>query len=250
MINFIIDNKYRLVKLNGKEKLIKLDYIDYDKHFMRFTFNKMLITGNRTKRIEIEYKDDKYFLNTKEVMIVDIIPIIDGYTKEQYNYVKNLSKEIKDSIIEYTTNQYSKINTYLENNQVPYDEHLTNIINNIDFAFQNAPKLKKDIVLFRGLRLPDIYDTRRKTNIKLATFKGLYKGFMSTSLQIYNTEMFKNKTCCTFEVNLPKNSKCLFIEFISNVPTEQEVLIQRNSILSIKSFTENNIIKADLVYYG
>lgn len=246
MINFIIGNKYRLLKKNGKGKKIKLDYIDYNEHLLYFTFNKLSIMGKNPKEIKIRYINEKYFLNDKDVEIVDIIPLTSDSIIEQYNYINNLSDDIKGSIIEYTTNKYIKINNYLEKNQIPYDKSLTDIIDNIDIAFKNAPPLKENIVLFRGLNLPDIYDSRRKLNIKLATYKGMYKGFLSTSLKIYNTEMFQNKTCCTFEINVPKKSKCLFIEFISNVATEQEVLIPRNSILAITSFTETNIIKADL----
>lgn len=247
-MNFIIGNKYKLTKPNGKIKIIKLNTILSDANMLYFTFIKKKLF--KTKVIDLIIKFDKnenYYLKNKLVKIEEIPEKVQNIIIEQYNYINNLSEQIKDSIIEYTTNKYTEINKYLDNNQLPFDKNLNDIISNIDIAFKNAPPLKEDIILFRGLNLPEIIDKRRNKNMPLMGYKGTYKGFLSTSLQKFNTEMFKSKTCCTFEINIPKNTKCLFIELISNVPTEQEVLIQRNSIISIVSFNENNIIKSELI---
>lgn len=258
MVKFIIGNTYKLIKpKKNKIKLVKLGFIDYNNNLLFFNYIKNSFWKRISSRenkdlfdivLTYDSNDSKNFhLNNKKVNIEGIPTQILNSSIEQYNYINNLSDDIKDSIIEYTTNKYIRINKYLDDNCLPYNKELSLIINNIDTAFQDAPLLKEDIILYRGLNLPDIYDKKRNNNMKLAGYKGIYKGFISTSLLIYNTEMFQNKICCVLKINVPKNTKCLFIEYISNIPSEQEVLLQRNSILAISSFTNNNIINTQLI---
>lgn len=249
MLDLVIGDAYKLKKLykdkhKDKPKIIQLKSIDKDNKLLIFDY-KFFISFK--KHIVIRF-DDKYnyFLNDKKVVIEEIPYNILNSTIEQYRYINGLSDEIKKSIITYTSNQYTAINKYLDNNCLPYNMNLSKIISDIDLAFKNAPVLKDKILLFRGLHLPNIFDKKRNSNMVLSGYKGIYKGFISTSLLVNSTYMFNNKTCCTLRIDIPKNSKCLFIEFISEVPDEQEVLLQRNSILAITSFG-NNIINTKLV---
>jgi len=269
MINLVVGNTYKLIKpIKNKVKIVKLKFIDDNHKLLYFNYVKssFLKKINLKKNkdvfdIVLSYNDlegktmstypttivnYEYYLNNKQVTIEEIPIKMTSSIIEQYTYINNLEDKIKESIIEYTTNQYIKINAYLDNNCLPFNKRLSEIINDIDFAFKNVPPLKDDIILFRGLNLPNIQDKKRNTNIKLAGYKGSYKGFISTSLLIHNTKMFQNKTGCVLKINVRKKSRCLFIEFISNIPNEQEVLLERNSILSINSFS-NNIINTNLI---
>lgn len=57
--------------------------------------------------------------------------------------------------------------------------------------------------------------------------------------------MFTLNSCCLFKITVPIGSKCLFIESISDFNLEQEVLLPRNSIISVVSFS-NGTINAEL----
>jgi hypothetical protein len=161
-----------------------------------------------------------------------------------YSYIQKLPTEIKESIVDYTTNKYREINDYLEHDMKPNNKELNIIISNIDKAFEHSPKLTEDIIVYRGLNMPFIKDTRRNTQLILGQYKGKYKGFISTSADKSSTEMFTydNKTpkCCIFKITVPKGKKCLFLRSISNFEAEEEILLPRDSVISIVSFDSNN----------
>jgi hypothetical protein len=169
-----------------------------------------------------------------------------------YSYIQKLPTEIKESIIEYTTNKYREINDYLENDMKPNNNELNIIISNIDKAFEHSPKLSEDIIVYRGLNMPFIKDTKRNTQLLLGQYKGKYKGFISTSLDKFSSEMFtfsntKTPRCCIFKIIVPKGKKCLFLKSISDFEAEDEILLPRNSLISIVSFdSDNNLINAIL----
>jgi hypothetical protein len=130
---------------------------------------------------------------------------------------------------------YKEINEYLDNNLIGTD---TRIDNN---AFVNAPAIKNPIILYRGLNLPNIKSSRGRNALLLGQYKGQYKGFLSTSLDEFSSKMFTFNSCCVFKIIIPPGTKCLFIESISDFNLEQEVLLPRNSIISISYFTDGTI---------
>lgn len=159
-------------------------------------------------------------------------------THNQFIYVNSLSNEIKESILSYTTYMYSVINDYLEN-KTQNNEKLNKIIKDIDIAIKNAPPLQKDLIVYRVLNLPVIKSIKYKNKLLLLGYKGLYKGYISTSLDKNVTNIFLNKdneeevSSYLFKICVKKGTRCLFIESISNFESEQEVLLPRNSIISI-----------------
>jgi hypothetical protein len=158
-----------------------------------------------------------------------------------YLYANSLKDEVKASILQYTGDNYIKINNYLEDNSTDneymiYDsEYLNNLIYDIDCAFSYAPKLDNDIILYRGLNMPVV------KKMPLFGLKGLYKGYMSTSSDIRVSMMFSGSTNYILEIHVKKGQTPLFIELISDVPTEHEVLLPRNTILNITGFKKRKI---------
>lgn len=151
-----------------------------------------------------------------------------------YLYTYNLKDKIKASVLEYTGPNYIKINNYLEDKRSD-SEYLNNLIYDIDCAFSYAPQLDNDIILYRGLNMPVV------KKIPLFGLKGLYEGYMSTSSNISVSRMFNGNTNYILEIHVKKGQAPLFIELISNVPTEQEVLLPRNTILNITGFKKRKI---------
>lgn len=236
MIKYLIKNGADIY-INHDEVLIyslQMAYFEISEYLLKMGSG---IYAKNNKKIDFEF-----LINLNKNKKIKYIEKINQYP-EQYNYINNLSRESQNNIIMYTSSKYIEINTYLENNKLPNNKMLNKIIYNIDNLFENAPLLKENIIVFRRLVLPKIYDSRRKKNITLAGYKGLYKGFISTTLVDISNEI--NNT--VLQVDIPKNSKCLFIEFISKYSGEQEVLINRNSILSIISFERDNLIKTKLI---
>lgn len=85
---------------------------------------------------------------------------------------------------------------------------------NFQNTILNAPTINSQIVLFRGL------------NIKLGEVGNTWtdKSFTGTSLDIGIAASFAD-LCCVYEIHVPKNTPMLYIESITKVSGEQEVLL-------------------------
>jgi hypothetical protein len=153
-------------------------------------------------------------------------------------YPYNLPEDIKEGVILYTTSMYRDINEYLESDRYPQNLFLDGIISSIDEAFKNAPKLDKDITLYRGLHMPEMPINHQRGRLILSGYKGLYKGFLSTSHDIDSSVMFTGKNGQLLKITIPKGETALFIEMISNIQAEQEVLLPRDSIIEVVSIEQ------------
>lgn len=69
---------------------------------------------------------------------------------KQFKYIHRLPEDVKNSLVLYTTAMYKEINEYLDNDLIGTNQHIDNIISNIDSAFKNVPPLTKSIILYRG----------------------------------------------------------------------------------------------------
>lgn len=179
--------------------------------------------------------------------------------KNQLEFFKQLNPKIKNSIIEYTGDFYKYINDYLDtgkNNSSHTIEFLKSTINNIDLAFKQVPKLNDEIIVYRGLDIQTYSDSRRKT-LMLPSYKGKYSGFISTSHDINVAYKFVNHTETTqkkildmkgnklyqhsiLKITVPKNARVLYLGFPSINPEENEILLPRNSIMTVDSITRYN----------
>jgi hypothetical protein len=135
---------------------------------------------------------------------------------KQFEFVEKLSEKVKDSIWQYTCFDYVELNRMLRENERLFPKHQT-IINNIDYAFQNSPKLEKEIIVYRKLR---VFDVNKMTSVISATYD---KNFVSKF----------RADCCILVITLPVGSSVLPIESISNVPEEKEILLNRKGMYFI-----------------
>lgn len=167
----------------------------------------------------------------------------------QKDFIDALSPNIIPSLIEYTGDVYTAVNNYLEgklDNRVDrIDEYIRStdyiklVVKNIDSAFKLAPPLQNDLVVYRGLNLPIYTDSRRNT-LMLPNYSGKYDGFVSTSHDINVALRFVNREGkkmpkTLLKITVPKGSKVIYLGFQSINPDENEILINRNSIISVDS---------------
>lgn len=155
-------------------------------------------------------------------------------------YIYNLKEEIKKSITAYTSNKYNEINNYLENNRLSRNSDFDILINDIDIAFAEAPVLDVDIKVYRGMNMSVPKNMRYRSKNPLFGYKGLYKGFISTSIDPIG--MFSGGPGgILLEINLKRGQPILAIKMISEVSEENEILLPRNSVIKIIKFHLNRI---------
>jgi hypothetical protein len=108
-------------------------------------------------------------------------------------------------------------------------------------AINSAPRLKSPLIVFRGINTENVFDTKRNRHIPLLGYKGKHKGFMSTSLSRSVSKGFGYNKCCMFIILIKEGTKVLYLENISDKPDEQEILLPRNSVLSIVKFGNGTV---------
>ena len=151
--------------------------------------------------------------------------------EKHFSYVNSLSDDIKKSLNQYTKSYYSNINTYLregglrERNTEIFMKKLTENISNIDTAFKFAPAISDSLTLYRGQEF-EIFDTKSFTSAS-TVLESAYRFF----------ELFEG--CCLYVITLSPGSKILPLRHISEEPSEEEILIDRNG----RFFITNTEIK-------
>ena len=137
--------------------------------------------------------------------------------EKQYVYVMSLSRDIKESIKDYTGSEYEYINQQLRTHR-PLTFSQKEIVDNIDKAFVTVPPIEEPTVVYRGIKdkyIPDLHS------------------FISTSFDVDATHKFRGRHCCVLRILLPVGSKILPIKEISDHPDEKEVLIGRFGKLNV-----------------
>jgi hypothetical protein len=178
------------------------------------------------------------------------IDYTEEFRKEQEKYIESLSEEQKEAIIEYTKN--TNINKFLlaitsdKNTERDY----SNEVDLIDKSINAAPPLKHSLIVYRGMILTDPIQNRktRTGHFRLFNYSGKYKGYTSTTLFEKITRLFQQDTDkgIIFEIHLPIGFKCLYIKPLSKFRYQEEVLLPRNTIISIKKFKANNHVIAEV----
>jgi hypothetical protein len=190
---------------------------------------------------ELEYDPDYEMYQIQEPESEKQIKIL---LTPQFNFVNSLSDDVKHNLTTYTTPEvYQNLNEKMRNSFGTYNNldlklsfEEQNILDSIDYAFENVPKLIQPLTLYRGVanlypryslrKTPTNYfDTKRMISIISATYdKNIAKSFASS----------KNK-CCFLVLTIPAGSSVLPLQFISDVPSEKEILLNRKGMYYITS---------------
>jgi hypothetical protein len=179
--------------------------------------------------------------------------------REAREFIKQLSKEDRTSIFNFTEFTYISINKLLSgalhaDTEPTYDK-IVGQIGVLDALFDRAPKLTSNIVVYRGMSpSTKTRQARFSTlgNDKTCTNDMMDKRFISTSTDIrvafdnvYTSETLQKNVstddmCCVFVINIPAGIKVLAVEDISSYPEEHEIILNRNTKLR---FVEHKIEK-------
>lgn len=160
----------------------------------------------------------------------------DELLEPQLDYVKSLDKKYKTALKYYTGSGYDEINRYLENldkgKNNPYNDYANTLIpriNDIDQVFKDVPPTTKSFVVYRGIKL--------KHKIEQDFIS---KGYVSCSANKKTSLTFnalKTHVCCFFEITIPKGSRIIPLEGITQCPAEMEILLSRDSKFHVVKHT-------------
>jgi hypothetical protein len=137
--------------------------------------------------------------------------------QKQIEYVKTLDKDIKDSLRWYTGDEYKSFNECLR-----YGLKMTHVqkthLANIDFAFENAPPLDSQIIVYKGIIGKNIFSD---------------KAFISTSKYYENTLKFAEtyNNCCVMKITVTEGSRILPVQSLTQYKDEEEILLDRDGVL-------------------
>lgn len=153
---------------------------------------------------------------------------VEMYTnlKLQFDFIDNLSENIKDSIRNYTLNAYMAINTKLRNNEKLLKIE-QDILDDIDYAFKNVPPISSQITLYRAINSSHpVYKDDKLEGFNPKKMVSV----ISATYDIESTgEFYSDKTkCCMLVITVPAGSRILPIENISEFKDEREILLNRN----------------------
>jgi hypothetical protein len=164
------------------------------------------------------------------------------------NYINTLHPTVYNSIIKYTTDYYKTLNNSLE--EIDTETDLEDVlplsrvydVRNIDAAFDSAPPLTKDLVVYRGLHFHISENPSKNKMIMGNAYKGRYKGYLSTSLNrgvAYDFAKREDQDCIIMKTHIKKGTRVLFLHNHSVTRSEYEVLLPRNSVLEIYSIKKD-----------
>jgi hypothetical protein len=124
----------------------------------------------------------------------------------------NMNSPHVESLITYTTETGYSINRSLRDGTSEYKE----IISNIDTIFNACPPLKYPILVYRTIDQHFAFDYKSE-------------GYVSTSTTITTAGTTGN--CCLLRITVPAGIKVLPLKKISTNPSENEILLPRDSSL-------------------
>lgn len=155
----------------------------------------------------------------------------------QESFIQKLPREIFRALEMYTGSEYTDINGFLEGTKKNVPKEMKDAIKLIDKAFELVPKITEPITVYRGLDSPVVRNSRRygTKETVMSNYKGLYPGFVSTSLDYNVANAFTYSKCCVLKMVLPVNTPAIYLEPVSN-REEWELLLPRGTIISINGF--------------
>ena len=142
-------------------------------------------------------------------------------TDNSWNYAKKQMKEKYGTNIDdiFPSNQVNV--SYKNIDHIRYAEEILNYtFLRFNLILNNAPKLNKEVFIYRGIR------TQRETSEHLQRFSGI----QSYSINPNSAFGFASRSGGVIRMKIQKNTPILYLGSISEFPYEEEVLIPSNGI--------------------
>ncbi len=163
------------------------------------------------------------------------------YDKE---LVSSLSPSEHNSIVSYTGNGYFDINNYLRTGNEVYNKNgkTSKKIKNMTDVLEKS-SLKEDVVVHRGIggSLPKMLGVDNNT-LKNKEFQQSLRGTVITEKGFFSSGgAMKDAWAGTkIHAKVPKGSKGMYVDPISQFPGEHESILQRNSSFKIVDYVANS----------
>ncbi|MDA7028616.1 ADP-ribosyltransferase [Bacillus sp. CLL-7-23] len=153
------------------------------------------------------------------------------------NWLESLTQGERNAIIQYTGNDYTKINRYLRGLSDSLDGVDLQVVDNI-ISGLNKAKVPHNITVYRGTDFKPFqkiikYD--KYGNIKAESLVGKKikdNGFVSTA--IVKESSFDHMPI-SWDIHVPQGSKAAYVGKISHYPNEAELLLNAGQEMVIKS---------------
>jgi len=153
-------------------------------------------------------------------------------------YIESLSTEDKQLLKEYTgySVRWVAVTSYIREPSPFTYKKISNMdvqsyVERVNKIITNAPKEDTSITVYRG--------TGEK-EIPIDNGLFVFKGFSGCSLSKEIAAGFSEE-CCLYELELPPNTPFLYVESISKVKEEKEILLPSNSMFEFVSKTKTTI---------
>lgn len=122
-------------------------------------------------------------------------------------------------INEFFNKNYAKMS-----NQFILGRLLKSYVDELQKIIENAPRLGKNILTYRGSKDEDF--------LEAGILSFINRGFSSTSLKLSIalgfTKEYYGLRCCVYDIDIDKSVPVLYIASVSKFPSEEEVLISSN----------------------
>ena len=165
---------------------------------------------------------------------------INNFENKRYNSLKNYTFKWDNAINKYLRsnkndeeylNDKEFLKYYREFGDYPEEalETIKETIKNMDEAFIESFVTSNEFVLFRGTKDCILYD-------------GLNLGFISTSKSFKSAQKFTDGNGCIYEMHIAPGIPYIYMESLTIVKGEEEILLPRNLITSLRERKGNLFI--------
>lgn len=199
------------------------------------------------RKVVIKYKFSKAKEAGESSVNPDDIALDSTESGIYYNFLSDLdsgdiSPEEESILTSYTSHNYKFINKalYAGDDMELFDEQIKVMEECIDRKI-----IPENVLLYRGINDKNILFgsdsglSLDELNNKYQNTAFIHKSFVSTSMNRDNAAMFTDNpdNGVLLELKVPAGSKGIYVSSISKYTTEQEVILQRGSVLRIENIT-------------
>jgi len=242
ILDFLERNKYPITLLgNNHNILLDLSQNNYMVNIYNY-INTDIVSEHVEKQVLAEFNKFKDQINAIYSLVKDSIAFI-------HNNTVPLTENDKDALKNYTGSEFVPINSCLRDSEKDFPTgcqiNYQNKIKTLSELYQrpNIPKTKGEIIVYRSVG--------QMGNVQSSDFFGKMaigsifedRTFMSTSLKF---GIFLIPSKVILKITLPQNTPCLYIDTISTVPEEKEVLLPAGYAMTLKN--KSNIMYENYNY--
>ena len=210
-------------------------------------FKETKYVSPKQQKLYVDAKTEK-ILTTTDYKI-ETVPKLPEKTADINDWNKSLSPLEKTTINKYSKNDFKYMNKYMRNPDDIIDildpEDITDLKNKINVieSALNKASLPEPTTVYRGIGNPTIINDpsaivgkviRDEAFASTTLDRSIASSFAERSAyELSSRNIVKNSKGVVLEIELPAGSKAGFVGKISDVPTEAEILLQRNSRIEI-----------------